>query len=234
MRSVPSLRIGALLLLALGRHVAADVVLSPDPARTIGKPLDLRGFVDERGTTFEAIRAADVGPGVPWVVSPIYTRCRSTCSPLTAVLKRALAEADPRSYRVVSFSFDRDERADALLAFRAHMQLPEAWLTLRTTDATVLDRTLTALDFRTIALGDGQLDHPNLVAILTPDMRLSEYVFGLDFTARDVAAALDRARAGGAGRRRWHSLLFVVAALGFTGSAFVFASRLVRRRQRRR
>ena len=179
---------------------AAQLVLSPDPSKAIGRRLDLDRFVDEHGTPFDAIRATEGdGVRVPWVVSPIYTRCRSTCSPLTAVLKHALEESglDPRSYRVASFSFDRDERGETLAAFRTRMGLPPEWLTLRAPDPAPLEGALLALDFRTVTIGDGQLDHPNLVAILTPDMRLSEYVLGLDFTASQVAAALDRARAGG-------------------------------------
>lgn len=235
MPSVRSLLEAALVAVVLAEPGAvAQPVLSPDPSTAIGRRLDLSRFSDERGTGFAAILARD-GRRTPWIVSPIYTRCRSTCSPLTAVLKRALGDSGlgPRDYSVVSFSFDPDERAEELAAFRQRMALPPGWLTLHTTDPEALTAALTTLDFRTVALGGGQLDHPNAVAVLTADMRVSEYLLGLDLGGRQLAAALARARAGGARRPVWRWPLFTLAALGFVASAFVFVSRLVRLRRAR-
>jgi cytochrome oxidase Cu insertion factor (SCO1/SenC/PrrC family) len=223
LRSVRSVLAAAAIV---GGLASAQPVLAPDTGAAIGRRLDLSRFVDERGAPF----TSDGGP-TPWIVSPVYARCRSTCSPLTAALKRALAESGAADARVVSFSFDPDERPEDLAAFRARLALPPRWLTLRATDGAALDAALATLDFRTIALADGQLDHPNLVVVLTPDMRLSEYLFGVDVTGRELAAALARARAGGAGRGAWRATLFTLAALGFAASAFVFVSRMVRRRR---
>jgi cytochrome oxidase Cu insertion factor (SCO1/SenC/PrrC family) len=221
--------------LAAAGPARAQPVLAPDPSAVVGKRLDLSRFTDERGTGFAAIRAAldRDGRRPPWIVSPIYTRCRATCSPLTGVLKRALIESGlgPRDYAVLSFSFDPEERADDLAAFRDRMALPPDWLTLRAMDAATLDAALTAIDFRTVALGGGQLDHPNAVAVLTADMRVSEYLLGLDLDGRRLAAALERARSGGAARPAWRWPLFTLAALGFVASAFAFVSRLVRLRR---
>jgi cytochrome oxidase Cu insertion factor (SCO1/SenC/PrrC family) len=225
-----------LAVLARAASVPAQPVLSPDPAAAIGRRLDLTRFADERGTPFATRRAAMDGAGraTPWIVSPIYTRCRATCSPLTAVLKRVLGEAGlrPADYAVLSLSFDPDERAEDLAAFRERMALPAGWLTLRATDGAALDGALAALDFRTVALAGGQLDHPNLVAILTPDLRVSEYLLGLDLRAGQLVGALERARAGGAGRRAWKGPLFAACVLGFVASAFVFAWSVLRLRRR--
>lgn len=224
MRSLRSaVAAGASLLVAT--LATAQPVLAPDTTAAIGRRLDLGRFVDEHDAPF-----TPDGRPTPWIASPVYTRCRSTCSPLTAALKRALAESGADA-RVVTFSFDPDERPEDLAAFRARLALPPGWLTLRATDRAALDAALATLDFRTVALADGQLDHPNLVVVLTPDMRVSEYLFGVDFTGQALAGALARARAGGAGRGAWRAPLFALAALGFAASAFVFVSRLLRLRR---
>lgn len=224
--------------LALAAAVAtarayAEVLLPPDPAVALGRTVPFEGFVDESGRPFSAADAAS--DGRPWIVSPIYTRCLHTCSPITNALRAALAAPalTARDYRVVSFSFDPGETGEGLRRFRDRMQLPAEWSTLRAGDAGALERTLAALDFRTITVGPGEIEHPNLVAILAPDRRLAEYVFGVNPTAAALRAALARARTGatGAGVERH---LLGVAAIGFVVSTLVFTALLVRRAGARR
>lgn len=226
--------LAAALLLGIATGGSTETLLPPDPSRTIGEVISFAGFVDEAGRDFaSAAGTADArGQPAPWVVSPIYTRCMHTCSALTTSLKRALADSgtDPAAYRVLSFSFDPAETAEGLHAFRAKANLPPDWLTLRAGDAQALARTLNSLDFRTIALGDGQFQHPNLVAILAPDMRLASYVFGVNFSPGDLGRAIRRARSGVSWLDAWRSSLFFFAAIGFLASAIVFVFLLYRRR----
>ncbi len=163
----------------------------------------------------------------------MYTRCPHTCSAITTALKRALAESglQPDAYRVLSFSFDPAETAQGLQEFRARMALPPDWQTLRAGDVAALQRTLTAIDFRTISTGDGGFDHPNLVAVLAPDMRLAGYVFGVNFAAEDLGTAVRNARAGVSVLDRWRPVLFFFAAVGFMASAALFLGLLSRRRR---
>ena len=225
-----------LALLTVPLPAAAQTLLPPDPQRTIGGVVSFTGFVDEQGRAFDAREGggeADTSPQ-PWIVSPIYTRCPRTCSPITAGLQRALRESGMTAadYRVVSFSFDPEETGETLRKFRAAMQVPDTWRTLRVNDAEALARVLDGLDFRTIKGDDGEYVHPNLVAVLTPDMRVSEYLFGITFSPAQLAAAVDTARSG----KRWLRLsggqLFVGAGIGLLISAFVFFTLMVGRRRR--
>jgi len=130
----------------------------------------------------------------------------------------------------MSVSFDPDETAERLQMFRAHLGLPAEWLTLRARERTDLARMLAAIDFRTIVTDDGEFQHPNLIAILTPDFRLAGYLFGVDFAPNELADAVRQARVGPiAGRSHWRA--FLAAALGFAVSAFVFVVAIARHRR---
>ena len=217
-------------------NARAQRLLPPDPSKTIGGVVSFAGFVDAEGRDGESLMRPDAsGRALPWIVSPIYTRCPHTCSPLTTGLRTALEKSDLQGteYRVVSFSFDPDETAEGLRAFRAKLQLPDTWLTVRAARPEALERVLASLDFRTIKNADGQYDHPNLVAILAPDLRLTEYLFGIRFVPTQLAAAVRRAPNGPSPLAGWHGYLFAVAGTGLMLSAFVFVSVLLRRRARR-
>src|SRR5262245_60463316 len=105
-----------LLVALLGCAIArAATVLAPDPAVAIGQQSSFDGFVDQNG---EPVVAASADAR-PWIVSPMYSRCPSTCSVITAALKSALQRAGlrPDEYRVLSFSFDPRETGAALAEF---------------------------------------------------------------------------------------------------------------------
>jgi protein SCO1/2 len=224
-------------LLAVGAPAAGQTLLPPDPAVSVGNVIPFDGFVDENGRAFAPVTTAAnaVGDARAWIVSPIYTRCPFTCTPITSALRAALGRSGLHGseYRVVSFSFDPNETGEGLQAFRARMQLPAAWFTLRAKDSVSLERTLKALDFRTITMENGEFAHPNLIAFLAPDRRLVKYLFGTTFPPAEVAAAVQRARSGAAFAEPWETYLFPLAALGLLVSSLVFFSLLSRRRRLR-
>jgi len=231
-RGLGHLGLALLTVLSLAVAARAQTLLPPDPARVVGKVVAFDGFVDENGADF-SFSSADQD-GRPWIVSPMYTRCPHTCSAITSALRRALEQSGlaESEYHVLSFSFDPNEDAEGLRSFRAKMNLPPAWITLRARDPAALERTLRSLDFRTITLADGVFEHPNLVAVLAPDRRLASYVFGVNFVADELARAVRRARDGVSGFDRWRVYLFFFAAVGFVASAAVFVFLLARRRAR--
>jgi protein SCO1 len=230
--------LGLLAVAGSATVAAASTLLPPDAATTVGRRIPFDGFVNENGEALKTLLPAQVleRDPRPWIVSPMYTRCPTTCSAVTANLRRALDQSglSPSEYRVLSFSFDPNETDDGLREFRARMQLPTDWLTLRGPDRNALERTLQSLDFHTITTGDGTFDHPNLVAVLAPDRRLAGYLFGVNFGAAELAATVRRARAGVSAADSWRPYLFLFAAVGFLGSFVVFVSLLSRRRRSER
>ncbi|HXQ21033.1 MAG TPA: SCO family protein [Candidatus Acidoferrales bacterium] len=225
-----------LALLYFAPTTAGQTLLPPDPSRTVGNLIRFDGFVDENGRELSASLPELERDPRPWIISPMYTRCPGTCPAITANLRRALEQSGltPSEYRVLSFSFDPNETADGLRAFRARLQLPPAWLTLRAGDPQALERTLQALDFRSITIGNGDFEHPNLVAVLAPDMRLAGYLFGITFSPSKLALLVRSARAGVSAVDAWRPYMFLFAALGFLASALVFGILLSRKRARTR
>jgi protein SCO1/2 len=226
-------RLGLALLAVLeAASATANTLLPPDAATTIGRRIPLDGFVDENGHAFAA--QSPERDARPWIISPMYTRCQGTCPAITAGLRRALDQSGlaPSEYRVLSFSFDPNETAEGLRQFRARMQLPAGWLLLRASDPQGLERTLRGLDFRTITMEDGNFEHPNLVAVLAADTRLVGYLFGVTFSAADLAGTVRRASAGVSAVDAWRPYIFAIAALGFCASGLVFVWLLSARRAR--
>jgi len=224
-----------LVVLHIAARASGQVLLPPDPSITIGKRIRFDGFVDENGQAVSALLSgAPEREARPWIVSPMYTRCPHTCSAITAGLRSALGRSglSASSYRVLSFSFDPHETDDGLRRFRARLQLPSDWLVLRAGDPQALERTLAGLDFRTLALADGGFEHPNLVAVLTPDLRLSGYLFGVSISPAELRGLVQRAAAGVSAADTWRPYVFFFALLGFLGSAAVFAVLLARRGER--
>jgi hypothetical protein len=105
------------------------------------------------------------GPA-PTLLLPLFTRCGGTC-PLTALsLKQAIAGAQP-PFRVVLLSFDGDDTAEDLRAFREHMDLPAEWLLVRSAGASELRAFLDQLDFHFMKT-EGGFDHPNQSFVFSP------------------------------------------------------------------
>lgn len=220
----------ALALLLTAAAAPAVPLLPPDPDLVIGRQIVFDGLVDETGRPFQPA-AADQRP---WVVSPIYTQCQSTCSAITSGLAAALRRGGlkPDDYRVLSLSFDPQETDAGLAAFRARMQLPPEWATVRAADPATLQRVLRSLDFRTLQLDNGHFEHPNLVTVLDAERRAVAIVYGVTPSATDLAAAVSRARDGVSALDRWRPYLFFFAVVGLLASAAVFFL-LLRRAQHR-
>jgi cytochrome oxidase Cu insertion factor (SCO1/SenC/PrrC family) len=219
---------------SLAVEAGATTLLPPDPTRTVGDVVPFAGFVDEDGRVPPALADDGRRDPRPWIVSPMYTRCPTTCSAVTTSLRRALAASglSPAEYRVLSFSFDPAETGTGLRAFRARMALPPGWLTLRAAGSDGLARTLASLDFRTITTGETTFAHPNLVVVLAADRRIARYLFGIEIAPGTLARAVRGARAGVSTIDTWRPRLFLTALVGFLASAGLLASLVSRRRAR--
>jgi len=196
------------LISALGASQSYANVVEVEPQR--GRQVPPIKWMDDTGR----IRSLSDFAGNPVVLLPVYTRCRSACIANADHLKKALAQAssDQSQFRVLLFSFDATDNAAMLTAYRQRENLPLSW-SLGTADQRNIDALLDSIGFQAGKAG-AEFMHTNLVVFLDPNLRVAKWIYGTDYSSRDVDAGLQVA----AGRSDWigrHSQwLYSIAVLG--------------------
>ncbi|WP_437922879.1 SCO family protein [Sorangium sp. So ce291] len=221
MRPIP-LSAATLLALALSRAplaAAADPPALPPAAREAG--IDERpGSAIDKSLQFTDMdgRSAPLAEhfdGVrPVLLVLAYYRCPTLCGLVLRGLVSGMAKLDYRlgdQYRALTVSFDPRDTPDAAARKRratlsslgalvkAGAPAPDVWPFL-TGEPPELRALAGDLGFR--AVYDAQTDqyaHPAAVFVLTPDGRISRYLYGIEFSALDLRLALLEASRGQVG-----------------------------------
>lgn len=206
--------VAALLALAVAPSASAAPPPSPpipDGAVDIVEQLGAqvpRGlpFLDSTGKT---VHLGDTFAGRPIVLALVYHRCLGLCSLVLGGLTKSLNAIDwqlGRELDVVTVSIDPDEtpalaassRAGYLQALGRSPSDP-AWAAL-TGPASSIDALADAVGFRFRYLdGTRQFAHAAALFVLTPDGRVSRYLYGVDFPPTQLEAALFEASGGRVG-----------------------------------
>ena len=208
-RSVP------FFIFIFAAHLFGGVVEDVSPQR--GRAVAPITFTDETGR----VRRLSEFAGFPVVLLPIYTRCQTACVTNVDQLKRTLADSpvDLRQFRVFLFSFDSSDTPSTLVKYRAHENIPLAWSVAAASQANI-DALLESIGFQVGKAGT-EFAHANLLVFLDSNLRIAKWIYGTDYSSRDVDLALKVA----AGERDWigqHSQL-VYALLLFAGSILCVA-----------
>jgi hypothetical protein len=149
-------------------------------------------------------------------------------------LKKAVANssADPRQYRVLLFSFDAGDTSATLANYRAHENLPLAW-SLGSASQENIDSLLESLGF-VVGKAGTEFTHPNVLIFLDSKLRIAKWIYGTDYSGRDVDLALKVA----AGESDWigrHSeWLYAVLLFGGSGLCVALCYYLAQLNQLRR
>ena len=185
-RSFPIVLVLVFLLVLDVRAAVIDV--EPQRGRVVARV----NWTDETNTT----RNLSQFSGYPLIVLPIYTRCRSACVQNVAQLKKALAasSADPRQFRVLLFSFDATDSPAILAKYREGEAIPLNW-SVGSASQTNIDALLDSLGFQ-VGKAGSEFAHPNMVFFLDANLQLSHWVYGTDYSPRDVDNALHIAAGG--------------------------------------
>jgi cytochrome oxidase Cu insertion factor (SCO1/SenC/PrrC family) len=159
--------------------------------------------------------------GYPLILLPIYTRCQSACIENVAQLKEALANSngDPKEFRVLLFSFDSSDTPSVLADYRQRESVPLGWI-IGTADQPGIDALLESTGFQVGKAGT-EFMHPNMLVFLDTKLRLAKWIYGTNYSGRDIDAALKVAL----GQIDWigqHSD-FLYAILLFAASLFCVA-----------
>lgn len=228
----------AILLLLPARASAAD---SPPALRDIGVtehrgtqvPLDVK-LTDHRGETVTLGHYFDGKRPVLLVLA--YYRCPMLCSLVLDGVAKAMRAAgkEPGSdYVAVTVSIDPEETPEKAREKRQkvmrHFETPpadEAWPFL-VGSAPGVKRIARAVGFRyRYDPRSGQYAHPAVEFLLTPDGRISRYLYGFDPEPDGLAAGLATAAAGDTGRSVQHLLLqcfrYTPALRRYAGAVNVF------------
>lgn len=167
-------------------------------------PLDIK-FYDEYGKT---IALAELVKGKPTIISLVYYRCPGICSPLMSGLGTVLDEIDletGKDFNTLTISFDPGE--DYILAaekkknyfatFRKRAVSEDSWRFL-TADSINVKKITEAVGFKYIKQ-DNDFVHSGVLTVISPDGKITRYLYGIDFLPFDVKMALIEASQGKVG-----------------------------------
>lgn len=138
---------------------------------------------------------------VPTLVAPVYFSCPTVCNMLQSSIARVLPGLNMKpdtEYRVLSVSFDEldtpelaaHKKANYLAAVGGEYP-PEAWRFL-TGDLANVERFMDAIGFRFTRQGRDFV-HPVVLVAVSPEGRITRYLYGNGFLPFDVTMALHEA-----------------------------------------
>ncbi|MGZ4984182.1 MAG: SCO family protein [Chthoniobacterales bacterium] len=166
----------------LGLLLIATTTVAPQR----GHPAAAINWTDESGR----VRNLSEFAGYPVVLLPMYSRCPSACLATVAQLKKSLSDstADPTQFRVFLFSIDSTETPVSLTSYREREAIPLSWF-VGAADQPKIDALLESIGFQAAKAGP-EFMHPNMVVFLDAKLRVAKWIYGTDYTARDIDAAL--------------------------------------------
>jgi protein SCO1 len=162
-------------------------------------PLDLP-FKDESGMT---VQLRDFFHGKPVILSLVYYECPMLCSMTLNGLvhsMRPLAFDVGEEFEVVTVSFDSNEQP-ALAAAKKSVYVKDYGRAGAAAGWHFLTGSRDSIERLTDAVGyryqwderTKQWAHISAIMVLTPDGRLSQYLYGIEFSSRDLRMSLVKA-----------------------------------------
>jgi protein SCO1/2 len=202
-----------LITLALcAASVAAHADTSSTPPKLPGEvkavqnldavvPMDLM-FRDEEG---RVVRLRDLFRGRPVLLNFMYYRCPMLCSMAMEGVASSLTELKftiGRDFDVITVSIDpRDTAKDAAEKKEKYVkrygrfEADRGWHFLTGHESAIKSLTSTVGFYYAYDIQQDQFAHPTMLTVLTPQGRVSRYLYGFDYKARDLRLALVEASA---------------------------------------
>lgn len=198
--------IAALLIAAAAAAAPQDAA---EVVEQLGQPVADASFMDQGGNHL-SLREV-VARGKPVVLTLIYFDCPMLCSLVQQGIIKALNNTDLRlgtDYYGLTVSFSpRDTAAEARMRQGGYLQTLKNAEKAHPTDWPFL--TGAEKSIRTLADSVGfhyrwdeqsqQFDHPAVSMVLSPDGKISRYLYGVEFNPRDVKLAVLEAGQGRVG-----------------------------------
>lgn len=197
-------------------------------------PLDVT-VIDEEG---RPVPLASVLSGKPALFLLVYYRCPMLCNKVLMELARSLkplSKTPGKDFDVIAVSIDPTEKPElaarkkaAVLDFYGRPETADGWHFL-TAKQPSIDALAKAEGFRyTYNSKTKQYAHAAGMVVLTPGGTISQYFFGLEFPAKSVQVALDRAAGNQVGNPVAQILLYCYDYDPSTGKYTLSVLRLMR------
>lgn len=161
-------------------------------------PLDLK-FVTDKFDTITLVQLINK----PTILSFVYFDCPGLCSPLLEGVGDVIRKSDMvlgKDYQVITFSFnfrDTPEKAKEKkkrFVERYSAGNSDGWIFL-TTDSTTIYKITHATGFITKAVGFDFI-HPSAIIAVSPQGKITRYLYGITFLPMDVKLAIAEANEG--------------------------------------
>jgi protein SCO1 len=236
------LRAVALAVLVPAAAVAQPAADRPAALREVGfdqrlgetVPLDIT-LRDEAG---RPVRLGNYFRGKPVALNLVYFECPMLCTMALNGLTGALGTLsfEPgREFEMVTVSFDHREGPELAAAKKAtylkrygRPQAAAGWHFL-TGDAAAIQALTRAVGFRyTWDDATAQFAHPSGLVVLTPEGRIARYLYGVEYTPKDLRLGLVEASEGRVGTAVDQAVLFCYRYDPMTGKYGLLVMRLVR------
>jgi protein SCO1/2 len=196
--------------------------------------LDL-AFRDEAG---RPVTLGQFFAGKPVVLSLVYYNCPMLCTQVLNGMERSLRDVPMdigKQFSIVTVSIDPTERPALAAAKRAlytglygRPGATEGWHFL-TGDEPQIKQLANAVGFRyAYDAQSKQFAHASAIMILTPEGRISRYLYGIQYSARDLRLGLVEASEGKIGTPVDQILLFCYHYDPATGKYSLLISRILK------
>ncbi len=138
----------------------------------------------------------------PAVIAMVYYKCPVVCDIVMQRLTQSFSGMDyavGEDFQALYFSFDSSETAaEAAAAKRGHLSnyakpitpAVEAGWQFHVADTDSARQLADALGFKYRRLANGQFSHPAAIFVITPEGRISRYMYGYDYPSRDMKLSL--------------------------------------------
>lgn len=167
-------------------------------------PMNLT-LIDEYG---KPVRLADLTKGKPFVLTLVYYRCPGICSPLLTGFAKTvdITELTPgKDYEIITVSFDPtetyltgSEKKKNYFAQLKKKQLSNDDWRFLTADSSTIAQLTDAVGFRYLKQ-DNEFVHSAVITLLSPEGKVSRYLYGTDFLPMDLKLGLLEASEGKTG-----------------------------------
>lgn len=144
-------------------------------------------------TLWDKLQAAGSGPVL---VLPVYTRCTMSCPVLARMLVQQTSRISGGTpYRVLIFSFDPGDDAEALRQFRAQKNLPSSWILVRSQAADI--RRFCDFFHYTVMTEGTVMIHTNQMFLLDHALQWRATFIDQSWNAADLRTWMSRAESPG-------------------------------------